>query len=190
MFARMGPPPSSLRSSSLADAQGQQGPLFGIGSDQSDLDLGQLMMENSMFSGQTGGAGSSQEDPMLQMMQQLMGGAGGLGGMGGGPGGMGGLGGLGGPGMGMGMPPPEAQQMQQREQSWGMWWKALHVLSSLCLAVWVLRETSWSFTGSALERAESASMTREEAPVFIVPIAPCELALFCLLACMLTSLFA
>ena len=178
MFARMGPLPSSLRSSSLADAQGQQGPLFGVGSDQSDLDLRKLMMENSMFGGQAGGAGSSQEDPMLQMMQQLMGGAGGLGGMGGGP------------GVGMGMPPPEIQQLQQREQSWGMWWKALHVLSSLCLAVWVLRETSWSFTGSALERAESASMTREEAPVFITPIAPCELVLFRLLACTLTSLSA
>ena len=123
-----------------------------------------------MFGGQAGGTGSSQEDPMLQMMQQLMGGAGGLGGMGGGPGGMGGLGGLGGlggPGMGMGIPPPEAQQMQQKEQSWGMWWKALHVLSSLCLAGWALRGTGWSFTGSALERAESANMTREEAPVFI-----------------------
>jgi len=184
MFAGMGSPPSSLRSSSLADAQGQQGPLFGIGSDQSDLDLGRLMMENSMFGDQAGGSGSSQEDPMLQMMQQLMGGAGGLGGMGGGPGG------LGGPGVGMGMPPQETQQMQQREQSWGMWWKTLHVLSSLCLVVWVLRGTSWGFTGSALERAESASMTREEAPVFITPIALCELALFCLLAHALTSLFA
>ncbi|PUU73415.1 hypothetical protein B9Z19DRAFT_1135188 [Tuber borchii] len=31
-----------------------------------------------MFGGQTGGTGSSQEDPMLQMMQQLMGGGAGL----------------------------------------------------------------------------------------------------------------
>jgi hypothetical protein len=104
------------------------------------------MTENNVFGGQA--AGNGQEDPMLQMMQQLMGG----------------VGGLSGPGMGMGMPPPEIQQMQQREQSWGMRWKALHVLSSLCLAVWVLRGTGWSFTGSALERAESANMTREEAP--------------------------
>ena len=101
------------------------------------------------------------------MMQQLMGGAGGLGAISGSPGMVGGLGGPGGLGMGMGIPPPETQQMQQKEQSWGMWWKALHVLSSLCLAGWVLRGTGWSFTGSALERAKSANMTREEAPVFI-----------------------
>ncbi|KAG0636859.1 hypothetical protein HOY80DRAFT_1003123 [Tuber brumale] len=174
IFSGMEPPPSPFRGSPLADVRGQQDPLFGADGDPSDLDLGRLMMENNMFGGQVGGAGSGQEDPMLRMMQQLMGGTGGLGGMGG-------LGGLNGPGMGMGVPPPEIQQMQQREQSWGMRWKALHVLSSLCLAVWVLRGTGWSFTGSALERAESANMTREEAPVIMTPIALRELVLFCLL---------
>ncbi|PWW77541.1 hypothetical protein C7212DRAFT_342819 [Tuber magnatum] len=160
--AGTGPPPSSFWGSPLADTWGQQDPLFGAGGDPSDPNLGRLMMENNMFGGQAGGAGTGQEDPMLQMMQQLMGGAGG-------PDGMGGLGGLGGPGMGT--PPPEIQQMQQREKSWGMRWKALHVLSSLCLAVWVLRGTGWGFTGSALERVESTNMTREEAPVIITPIA-------------------
>ncbi|KAG0128926.1 hypothetical protein HOY82DRAFT_621598 [Tuber indicum] len=173
IFAGIGPPPSPFQSSPLAGVRRQQDPLFGAGGDPSDLDLGRLMMENNVFGGQA--AGNGQEDPMLQMMQQLMGGVGGLGGMGG-------LGGLSGPGMGMGMPPPEIQQMQQREQSWGMRWKALHVLSSLCLAVWVLRGTGWSFTGSALERAESANMTREDAPVIMTPIAFRELVLFCLLA--------
>ena len=70
-------------------------------------------------------------------------------------------------GDGMGIPPPETQQMQQKEQSWRMWWKALHVLSSLCLAGWVPRGTGWRFTGSALERAKLANMSREEALVFI-----------------------
>ncbi|CUS14973.1 unnamed protein product [Tuber aestivum] len=167
--AGMGPPPS-FRSSPLADTRGLQDPLFGAGGDLSDLDLGRLMMENNMFGSQVGGAGSGREDPMLQMMQQLMGGAGGLDGVGG-------PGGLGGPGMGMGTPPPEIQQMQQREQSWGMRWKALHVLGSLCLAVWVLRGTDWSFTGSALERAESANMTREEAPPMFWYFATMELIL-------------
>lgn len=87
--------------------------------------------------------------------------------MGGGPQGMGGLGGLGGPVMGMGIPPPETQQMQHREQLWGMWWKALLVLSSFYSVGWVLQGTGWSFAGSALERVESANMAREEAPVFM-----------------------
>ncbi|PUU76791.1 hypothetical protein B9Z19DRAFT_1148279 [Tuber borchii] len=160
-----GPRPSSLRSSSLANAQGQQGPLF-VGADRWDLDQGQLMMEDGMFGGQTGGTGSSREDPMLQMMQQLKGGAGGLGRMGGGNGGMGGLGGLSGPGMRMGIPPSETQQMQQKEQSCGVV-EGITLLSSLCLAGWVRQGTGWSCTRSALERAESANMTRKEArPLF------------------------
>jgi len=107
-----------------------------------------------MFGSQTGGTRSTQEDQILQMIQHVMGGAGGLEGMGGGPGGMGGLGGLGGPVMGMGIPPPETQHIQQREQSLGIWWKASHVLSSLHLVGWVLRGTGWSFTGSVLERVQ------------------------------------
>ena len=105
-----GPPRSSLRSSSLADAQRLQSLLFGVVRDQSDLDLGPLMMENNMPSSRTGRTGSSQEVPMLQVMHQLMGDARG-------PGGVDGLGGLGGPRMGMGIPPPETQQTQQGEYS-------------------------------------------------------------------------
>ncbi|PUU74186.1 hypothetical protein B9Z19DRAFT_1133751 [Tuber borchii] len=70
---QQGPLPSSLRGSSLANAQGQQGLLFGVGSNQSDLHLERLMMENYMFGGQTSRTGTIQEDPMLLMMQQWRG---------------------------------------------------------------------------------------------------------------------
>jgi hypothetical protein len=111
--------------------------------DQLDVDLTQLM-GNPMFGG-GGGVEGGQEDLVFQMMQKLMG----DGGFGGGP----------------GIPLPEVQQMKQKEESWGKWWKVLHFLSAMLLSLWVVWYTGWTFKGSSLERVESTNLARSEKPV-------------------------
>ncbi|KAH8153941.1 uncharacterized protein LAJ45_01708 [Morchella importuna] len=138
-------------------------PMAGRNSEQpSDADLRQMLM--SMNQGPPPGmnmpgmgvGGSGGEDPMMAMLQQMMAGGGGMPGMAG-PGmqmppGMEGMMGA------MGMPP------QQQGNDWGSWWRILHSLCALLLGLWAVKATEWSFSGSALQRAESANFDMDEKP--------------------------
>jgi len=158
---------------SMADLQKQQ------------AQFQQLMMGNPMFNNQQqqsqaqgpfggmgmgmpmgGGNGTPGQDPMMDMLQQMLGqfsgeGAGGPGL--GGPGGadnplagmlsaMGGMGGMGGmPGMMGG----QTTQVQPPQDVYGRWWKLLHAVCAMGLAMYAVWTMGGGFNGTKRMRALS-----------------------------------